>query len=100
MADTLEIARAVAEAALATEGVHSLGAGVFAEAATYGAGEKVSGVVVAPEEITVHVVASYPLAKPIPELSETIRERTLPRSEERRVTVVIEDLKAENDENS
>ncbi len=90
----------MAEAALATEGVHSLGAGVFAEAATYGVGEKVSGVVVAPEEITVHVVAIYPLASPIPELSETIRERILPQAEGRHVTVVIEDLKAGDDESS
>jgi hypothetical protein len=72
MADDLRLARVVAEAALATQGVRSLGSGRYAEAATYGAGEKVSGVVVGPDEVEVHIVASYPFVKPIPELS---RER-------------------------
>lgn len=82
----------MAAAALATEGIRALGTGRFAEAATYGAGEKVSGVVVTPEDIEVHVVAEYPLAKPIPELAESIRERVGSRAEGRRTVVVVEDL--------
>lgn len=99
MVGLLELARVVSEAALATEGVYSLGAGRYAEAATYEGSEKVSGVVVSPEEIEVHIVAGFPLAKPIPELSENIRERVAPKAEGRRVTVVVEDLKAADDEN-
>lgn len=92
MAEDLQIARAASEAALATEGVHRLGSGRFVEAATYGPGEKVSGVVVTPEEIQVHVVAVYPLPKPIPELARSIRERVAPKVGNREVTVVVEDL--------
>lgn len=98
MTEVIELARAASEAALATEGVYSLGAGRYAEAATYGANEKVSGVVVKPGEIEVHIVAGYPLAKPIPELSESVRERISSRAEGRRVTVVVEDLEVAGDE--
>jgi hypothetical protein len=90
--EALELARAAAAAALATDGVRSLGQGRFSEAATYGAGEKVSGVVVTPEEVEVHVVAAYPLAKPIPQLAESIRERVGARAGGRRTVVVVEDL--------
>lgn len=92
MADALQLARAASDAALATKGVHRLGAGLFVEAATYGAGEKVSGVVVTPEKVQVHVVASYPLDKPVPELAEDIRERVAPEVEGRDTDVVIEDI--------
>jgi hypothetical protein len=37
-------------------------------------------------------VASYPLVKPIPELSASVRERVAPEVEGRRVNVVVEDL--------
>jgi uncharacterized alkaline shock family protein YloU len=94
LADDLQLARAASEAALATEGVHRLGSGRFVEAATYGAGEKVSGVVVTLEEVQVHVVAVYPLPKPIPDLAQSIRERVAPRVEGRKVTVVVEDIEA------
>lgn len=94
----LETARAASEAALATEGVHSLGVGRYAEAATYEGSEKVSGIVVTPEEIEVHIVASYPLLKTIPELSESIRERVASLAEGRPVTVVVEDLKADDED--
>ena len=62
------------------------------EAATYGAGEKVSGVVVTPEQVEVHVVAEYPLPRPIPALAESIRERIGMRAGDRRTVVVVEDL--------
>ncbi len=92
MADDLQLARVASEAALATDGVYRLGTGRFVEAATYGAGEKVSGVIVMPEEVQVHVVLRYPLARPIPELAESIRENVGPKVEGRETTVVIEDL--------
>jgi hypothetical protein len=99
LADDLRLARAVSEAVLATDGVYSLGSGRYAEAATYGAGEKVTGVVVSPDEVRVHIVARYPLAEPIPTLAERIRERVAPRTEGRATTVVFEDLEVMQDEN-
>ena len=99
MADELQLARAVSDAALATEGVYSLGVGRYAEAATYGAGEKVTGVIVNPGEVRVHIVVRYPLAEPIPALAERIRERVAPRTGGRATTVVVEDLEVAQDEN-
>ncbi|MDQ3941770.1 MAG: hypothetical protein M3254_01530 [Actinomycetota bacterium] len=99
MADDLRLARTVSEAVLATDGVYSLGSGRYAEAATYGAGAKVTGVVVSPDEVRVHIVARYPLAAPIPVLAERIRERVAPRTEGRATTVVFEDLEVVQDEN-
>jgi uncharacterized alkaline shock family protein YloU len=97
--DDLRLARAVSEAALTTDGVYSLGTGRYAEAATYGPGEKVSGVVVEPYEVRVHIVVRYPLAEPIPALAERIRKRVAPRVGDRSTTVVVEDLKVVQDEN-
>jgi len=90
--EDLQLARAVSEAVLATEGVYSLGVGRYAEAATYGPGEKVTGVVVGPDEVRVHIVARYPLAEPIPALAERVRERVALRAQGRAATVVVEDL--------
>jgi hypothetical protein len=98
LAELLQLARAAAEAALATEGVHSMGRGRFVEAATYEGGEKVSGVVVKPEELEIHIVARYPLPKPIPEISRSIMERVAPQAGGRRTTVVVEDLEVADDE--
>lgn len=99
MADDIQLARAAAAAALATEGVHSLGTGRYAEAATYGAGEKVTGVVVDSEKLEVHVVVRYPLPKPIPEVADNILERVAPQAGGRKTTVVVEDLEVGSDEN-
>ena len=95
MADDLQLARAVSEAVLSTDGVYSLGTGRYAEVATYGAGEKVTGVVVNPHEVTVHIVVRYPLSEPIPALAERVRERAASRTEGRPTTVVVEDLEVE-----
>lgn len=92
MADNLQLARAAHEAALSTKGVRRLGTGRFVEAATYGAGEKISGVVVTPERVEVHVVASYPLEKPLPKLAQDVRESVGPKVEGRETDVVFEDL--------
>lgn len=99
MDDDLQVARAVSEAALTTDGVYSLGTGRYVEAATYGPGEKVSGVVVYPDEVRVHVVLRYPLAEPIPVLAERVRERVAPRTTGRVTTIVVEDLEVVQDEN-
>ncbi len=82
---------------LTTEGVYSLGVGRYAEAATYGAGEKVTGVVVDGREIRMHIVARYPLAEPIPVLAERIRDRVAPEARGRTMTVVVEDLEVPRD---
>jgi hypothetical protein len=92
LAELLQLARAASEAALATEGVHSMGRGRFVEAATYEGGEKVSGVVVGPEELEIHIVARYPLPKPIPEIAGEIMERVAPQAGGRKTTIVVEDL--------
>jgi hypothetical protein len=97
--DDLRLARTVSEAALATEGVYSLGTGRYVEAATYGAGEKVTGVVVGPDEVRVHIVVRYPLPEPIPALAERVRERAASRVGGRATTVVVEDLEVVPDEN-
>jgi len=97
--DDLQLARAVSEAALATEGVYSLGTGRYVEAATYGPGEKVTGVVVGPDEVSVHIVVRYPLSEPIPALAERVRERAASRAGGRATTVVVEDLEVVPDEN-
>jgi uncharacterized alkaline shock family protein YloU len=98
LAELLQLARAATEAALATEGVYSMGRGRFAEAATYEGSEKVSGVVVGPEELEIHIVARYPLPKPIPEIAEEIMERVAPQAGGRRTNVVVEDLEVAEDE--
>ena len=98
MADGIQLARAASLAALATEGVHSLGRGRYVEAATYEGSEKVSGVVVGPEELEIHIVARYPLPRPIPQIAESIRERIAPEAGGRRTTVVVDDLEVAEDE--
>lgn len=92
MDNELKLAAGVAGAAISVPGIHSLGAGRYAEAATYGAGEKVVGVVVNPEEVEVHIVVFYPPEGSIPELAQKVREEVLPRAGDRTVAVVVEDL--------
>ncbi|CAN5673554.1 hypothetical protein BH18ACT11_BH18ACT11_28210 [soil metagenome] len=98
MADGIQLARAASVAALATEGVHSLGHGRYVEAATYEGSEKVSGVVVGPEDLEIHIVARYPLTRPIPEIAENIRERVAPEAGGRKTRVVVDDLEVAEDE--
>jgi uncharacterized alkaline shock family protein YloU len=98
LSDGIQLARAATEAALATEGVHSMGRGRYAEAATYEGSEKVSGVVVGPEDLEIHIIARYPLPRPIPEIAENIRERVAPQAGGRRTRVVVEDLEVGEDE--
>ena len=69
-----------------------MGRGRWVEAATYEGSEKVSGLVVGPEDLEIHIVAGYPLPRPIPEIAESIRERVAPQAGGRRTRVVVEDL--------
>lgn len=98
MADGIQLARAAVEAALATEGVHAMGRGRYVEAATYEGSERVSGVVVGPEDLEIHIVATYPLPRPIPEIAENIRERVAPQAGGRKTIVVVEDLEVGENE--
>ena len=75
-----------------------MGRGRYAEAATYEGSEKVLGVVVGPEDLEIHIVARYPLPRPIPEITENIRERVAPQAGGRRTRVVVEDLEVGEDE--
>ncbi len=86
-------------AALATEGVHAMGRGRYVEAATYDGAEKVSGVVVSPDTVEVHVVVRWPLPKPIPDIAGNIIERVAPQAGGRRTTVMVDDLEVGADEN-
>jgi hypothetical protein len=92
VANELQVARAVADTALSTEGVHSLGTGTFAEVATYGPGEKVLGVIATEESVEVHVVALYPLKSPVPDLVRELREKLISEVGSRRIDVVVEDI--------
>jgi hypothetical protein len=99
LAEDLQLARAASEAPLATDGVYALATGRFVEAATYGAGEKVTGVVVGPDEVRVHIVVRWPLPEPIPVLAERVREKVAPGALGRTTTVVVEDVEVVQDEN-
>ena len=74
-----------------------MGRGRFVEAATYEGGEKVSGVIVGPDEVEIHIVARYPLPKPIPKIVGEIVERVAPQAGGRITTVVVEDLEVAED---
>lgn len=75
-----------------------MGSGRFVEAATYEGSEKVSGVVVRPDEVEVHVVARWPLTKPIPDIAQSIRERMASAAGSRTTTIIFEDLEVGADE--
>ena len=74
-----------------------MGRGRWAEAATYEGGEKVSGVIVGPDEVEIYIVARYPLPKPIPKIVGEIVERVAPQAGGRITTVVVEDLEVAED---
>ncbi|HKH12258.1 MAG TPA: hypothetical protein VKA73_14045 [Rubrobacter sp.] len=98
MATDIQLARAASVAALATEGVHAMGRGRYVEAATYDGPEKVSGVVVTPDEVQVHVVVRWPLPRPIPDIADSIIERVAPEAGGRKTTVMVDDLEVGADE--
>ena len=75
-----------------------MGRGRYVEAATYEGSEKVSGVVVKPDEVEVHIVARYPLPKPIPQIAGSIMDRVSPQAGGRKTIVLVEDLEVAEDE--
>ena len=97
MDEDLRVARTVSEAVLTTDGVYALGTGRYAEAATYGPGEKVVGVVVGANDVEVRIVARYPPPEPLKALGEHIRERVAPIVEGRTTTVIVEDVEVSRD---
>ena len=74
------LAQAIAAAVRGVPGVAELSPGRFAEVATYGAGEKVRGVIVRPTaeglDIEVHVCARYGDSLVLDELATRVREAT------------------------
>ena len=90
--EDLRLARAVRAAVLAVPGVYAMGRGIYVEAATYGAGEKIVGVVVRPEEVRLHVVASYPSSRPVLAVAKNVREAVAPATRGRTVSVIVENL--------
>jgi len=75
-----------------------MGRGRYVEAATYEGSERVTGVVVGPEDLEIHIVAAYPLPRPIPEIAENISERVAPQAGGRTTRVIVEDLEVGEDE--
>lgn len=99
MAEGIELARVASATALATEGVYAMGPGLYVEAATYDGAEKVSGVIVDPGRVEIHIVVGYPPPRPIPQIGESIIRRVAPQAGARRTTVVVDDLEVVGDEN-
>ena len=54
--------------------------------------------VVGPEDLEIHIVARYPLPRPIPEIAESIRSASRRRPAGARPTVVVDDLDVAEDE--
>jgi len=99
----LIIARAVRAAVRALPDVSDLSAGLFAEVATYGLGERVDGVAVSHTTgalaVEVHVVATYSDALVLPELADRVRDAvreavaSLAAGPMQRIDVAIDDLR-------
>lgn len=99
----LIIARAVRAAVRALPDVSDLSAGLFAEVATYGLGERVGGVAVSHTTgalaVEVHVVATYSDALVLPELADRVRDAvreavvSLAAGPMQRIDVAIDDLR-------
>lgn len=83
-------AERIAEQIMRVPGVHSLGRGRLVEAATYGRGRTVRGVVVESESVTAHIIAEALSGLPLPELAERIRRAVTPAP--RVLDLVFEDL--------
>ena len=101
----VSLARAVVVAIRGVAGVADVSPGRFAEAATYGPGEKVSGVVIGrigdTLDIEVHVCALYADSLVLPELAAQVRRAvrqsiaSLDAGPLRRIDVAFDDLRVE-----
>ena len=96
------VARAIATAVVAVPGVAGLSVGRSAEVATYGAHEKVQGVIVRHTaevvDVEVHICARYSGSLTLAELGKEVREAARPSVEAAyagrfsRIDVVVDDL--------
>jgi uncharacterized alkaline shock family protein YloU len=103
----VSIARAIVAAVLGVPGVAEVSPGRFAEAATYGPGEHVRGVVVGRAasalDIEVHLCARYAEWLALPELAARVRSAVRQSVEElgvgplRRIDVAFDDLHVEEE---
>ncbi len=103
----VSLARAIITAVRAVPSVVDVSPGRYAEAATYGAGEKVVGVAVnragGSLEVEVHLCALYADSLILPELADRVRYavrqavQTLDAGPLGRVDVAFDDLLAEED---
>jgi len=101
----VSIARAIVAAVRSVPGVADVSPGRFAEAATYGPGEKVRGVVVGRAvdvlDIEVHLCALYADSLVLPELAAQVRSAVRQSVEAlgvgllRRIDVAFDDLRVE-----
>ena len=94
----LALAHRIKQAALETQGVATISAGRWAEAATRWLGEKVVGVAVDEASVEVHVVARYPSGFPVAGLAERLRNNLEPLAGGRRLDVVVDDLVVAEDD--
>ncbi len=101
----VSIARAIVAAVRSVPGVADVSPGRFAEAATYGPGEKVRGVAVSQAagalDIEVHLCALYTDTLVLPELAARVRSAVRQSVEAlgagllRRIDVAFDDLRVE-----
>ncbi len=103
----VNIARAIVAAVRSVPGVVDVSPGRFAEAATYGPGEKVRGVAVdraaGALDIDVHLCALYADSLVLPELAARVRSAVrqsvegLGAGQLRRIDVAFDDLRVEEE---
>jgi uncharacterized alkaline shock family protein YloU len=103
----VSLARAIVAAVRRVPGVADVSAGRFAEAATYGPGEKVRGVAVGRAagalDIEVHLCAQYADSLVVPELAARVRSAVRQAIEGcgagllRRIDVAVDDLRVEEE---
>jgi uncharacterized alkaline shock family protein YloU len=104
-ADDTTLARAVLGAVRAVPGVADVSPGLFAEAATYGRGERVRGVVVRRVagglELEIHLAAAYAPSTFLPDLADRVRHvarqsvDSLGAGPVGRIDVAIDDVRME-----
>ncbi|WP_017627009.1 hypothetical protein [Nocardiopsis chromatogenes] len=90
--DPVATARRVAERALEVADVVELSAGSYGTTATLGAGVRVKGVWLHPDEVRVGVVVRY--GRPVPDIAAEVREAVRPEVPGRAVHVEVEDVVA------
>jgi hypothetical protein len=88
-----DVARTVADAALAVDGVAGLSPGRGVEVSTQFAGGKVVGVRFTAGEVTVHIIADQvPLPQVAAEVTVAVRRVLAATGDDRLATVVIDDV--------